>query len=149
MSIHYRIAAIADLAILLELVQEFHKNEKLPFDKNIDSDVLRHFLADESLGKAYLVQQEDEVIGYIILTLGYSLEYRGRDAFIDELYIRPTHRGKGIGTQTLAFAEDVCQNLGVQALHLEVDVENLDAQRFYHRVGYQRYNRFLMTKHYD
>jgi GNAT superfamily N-acetyltransferase len=148
-SIHYRIAEISDLAILIELVREFHENEKLPFDENIDADVLRNFLADESLGKAYLVQQEDEVLGYIILTLGYSLEYRGRDAFIDEFYIRPTHRGKGIGTQTLAFAEDACRELGVRSLHLEVDFENSDAQRLYDRVGYQRHNRFLMTKHYD
>jgi GNAT superfamily N-acetyltransferase len=148
-SIHYRIAEISDLAILIELVREFHENEKLPFDENIDADVLRNFLADESLGKAYLVQQEDEVLGYIILTLGYSLEYRGRDAFIDEFYIRPTHRGKGIGTQMLAFAEDACRELGVRSLHLEVDFENSDAQRLYDRVGYQRHNRFLMTKHYD
>jgi GNAT superfamily N-acetyltransferase len=148
-SIHHRIAEISDLAILIELVRAFHKNEKLPFDENIDSDVLRNFLADESLGKAYLVQQEDEVLGYIILTLGYSLEYRGRDAFIDEFYIRPTHRGKGIGTQMLAFAEDACRELGVRSLHLEVDFENSDAQRLYDRVGYQRHNRFLMTKHYD
>jgi GNAT superfamily N-acetyltransferase len=148
-SIHYRIAEISDLAILIELVRGFHKNEKLPFDENIDADVLRNFLADESLGKAYLVQQEDEVLGYIILTLGYSLEYRGRDAFIDEFYIRPTHRGKGIGTQMLAFAEDACRELGVRSLHLEVDFENSDAQRLYDRVGYQRHNRFLMTKHYD
>jgi GNAT superfamily N-acetyltransferase len=148
-SIHHRIAEISDLAILIELVREFHKNEKLSFDENIDSDVLRHFLADESLGKAYLVQQEDEVLGYIILTLGYSLEYRGRDAFIDEFYICPTHRGKGIGTQMLAFAEDACRELGVRSLHLEVDFENSDAQRLYDRVGYQRHNRFLMTKHYD
>jgi GNAT superfamily N-acetyltransferase len=147
--IHYRVAEIFDLAILIELVREFRKNEKLPFDENIDSDVLRNFLADESLGKAYLVQQEDEVLGYIILTLGYSLEYRGRDAFIDEFYIRPTHRGKGIGTQMLAFAEDACRELGVRSLHLEVDFENSDAQRLYDRVGYQRHNRFLMTKHYD
>jgi hypothetical protein len=55
-SIHYRIAEISDLAILIELVREFHENEKLPFDENIDADVLRHFLADESLGKAYLVR---------------------------------------------------------------------------------------------
>jgi GNAT superfamily N-acetyltransferase len=147
-SIHYRVAVISDLANLIELVREFHENEKLPFNENIDFDVLKHFLADESLGKAYVVQQEDEMIGYIILTLGYSLEYRGRDAFIDEFYICPTHRGKGIGTQILAFAEDACRELGVRALHLEVDFENSDAQRLYHRVGYQRHNRFLMTKHY-
>ena len=147
MTINYRRAVIADLTTLLELVQEFHENENLPFDENVDRDALRHFLTDESLGQAWLIQQEDEVIGCITLTLGYSLEYRGRDAFIDELYLRPKHRGQGIGTQTLAFAEDACRVLGVRALHLEVDFNNPDAQRLYHRVGYQRHDRFLMTKH--
>ena len=145
MTIQYRRAMIADLIVLLELVQEFHKNENLPFDQTIERDVLTHFLTNESLGQAWLIQQED-VIGYIVLTLGYSLEYRGRYAFIDELYLRPQHRGQGIGTQTLAFAEDACRVLGVQALHLEVDFDNPKAQRLYHKVGYQRHDRFLMTK---
>lgn len=145
-TINYRRAATANLNTLLELVQEFHENENLPFDKNVDRDVLLHFLSDESLGQAWLIQQEDEVIGYIVLTLGYSLEYRGRDAFIDEFYLRSKHRGQGIGTQTLVFAEDACRVLGVRALHLEVDFDNPDAQRFYHRVDYQHHERFLMTK---
>ena len=146
MTINYRVAAIADLPTLLEFVREFHHNENLPFDENIDRDVLRQFLTDESLGKGWLIQQEDDAIGYIILTLGYSLEYRGRDAFIDEFYLYPNYRGQGIGTQTLVFVEDACRVLGVQALHLEVDFENPDAQRLYHRSGYQRHDRFLMTK---
>lgn len=146
MTINYRVAAIGDLTTLLEFVREFHHNENLPFDDNIDRDVLTQFLTDESLGKGWLIQQEDDAIGYIILTLGYSLEYRGRDAFIDEFYLRPKYRGQGIGTQTLVFVEDACRVLGVQALHLEVDFENPDAQRLYHRSGYQRHDRFLMTK---
>jgi GNAT superfamily N-acetyltransferase len=147
MTINYRVAASADITLLLELVKEFHKNEQLAFDEKVDRDVLANFIADASLGQVWLIQQEDEAIGYIILTLGYSLEYRGRDAFIDEFYLRPKYRGQGIGTQTLAFVEDACRVLEVQALHLEVDFENPDAQRLYHRVGYQRHNRFLMTKH--
>jgi GNAT superfamily N-acetyltransferase len=146
MTINYRVAEISDLTLLLELVQEFHKIEKLAFDEKVDRDVLANLLADASLGQVWLIQQEDEAIGYIILTLGYSLEYRGRDAFIDEFYLRQKYRGQGIGTQTLAFVEDTCRVLGVQALHLEVDFENPDAQRLYHRVGYQPHNRFLMTK---
>ncbi|MGL5062821.1 MAG: GNAT family N-acetyltransferase [Microcoleus sp.] len=146
MVISYRVAEIADLTLLLELVQEFHKTEKLAFDEKVDRDVLEKFLADSSLGKVWLIQQVDRAIGYIILTLGYSIEYRGRDAFIDEFYLRSEYRGQGIGTQTLAFVEDACRVLGVQALHLEVDFENPEAQRLYHRVGYQRHQRFLMTK---
>lgn len=63
-----------------------------------------------------------------------------------EFYIRAEHRGQGIGTQALAFAEDACRALEVYALHLEVDFDNPKAQRLYSRVGYQRHDRFLMTK---
>jgi GNAT superfamily N-acetyltransferase len=146
MTIHYQMATIADLALLQDLVQEFHDIEQLPFDPEIDRRVLIHFLTDQSLGQAWLIQQNAEVIGYLILTLGYSLEYRGQDAFIDEFYLRPSYRRQGIGTQTLAFAEEVCKTLNVQALHLEVDFENPNAQRLYHKVGYQLHDRFLMTK---
>ncbi len=146
MTINYQVATIVDLAVLLELVKEFHVIEHLAFDEAVDREVLSRFLTDQSLGRVWLIQQDDRVIGYIVLTLGYSLEYRGRDAFIDEFYLRPQYRGQGIGTQTLAFAEDVCRSLGIQALHLEVDVENPDAQRLYNRVGYHRHDRVLMTK---
>nr|WP_242054288.1 GNAT family N-acetyltransferase [Nostoc sp. FACHB-888] len=85
----------------MELVEEFRETENLPFDKNSDRDLLIQFLSNEFFGQTWLIWQEDEVIGYIVLTLGYSLEYRGRDAFVDEFYLRPKHRGQGIGTQTL------------------------------------------------
>lgn len=89
-TIIHGLAAIADLPILLELVKEFHALG-LPFDEQADSDALKDLLTNESLGQVWLIQQEDQVIGYIILTLGYSLEYRGRDAFIDEFYIQPNY----------------------------------------------------------
>ncbi len=146
MTIDYRVAKIADLEMLLEFVREFHAIENLPFDENIDRDVLRHFLEDESLGQAWLVQHGDEAIGYMILTLGYGLESRGREAFLEEFYLCAKYRGQGIGTQALAFAENTCRVLGVRALHLEVDFENPGAQRLYARRGYQCYHRFLMTK---
>ncbi len=146
MTINYRVAAISDLPILLELVRKFHETEQLPFDETIDREVLANFLSDTSLGQLWLIQLGSEVIGYIMVTFGYSLEYRGRDAFLDEFYLSPPYRQQGIGTKTLAFAEDACRVSGVQALHLEVDFKNPDAQRLYHRTGYQSHERILMTK---
>jgi ribosomal protein S18 acetylase RimI-like enzyme len=145
-TITYRLAALVDLDILLELVQEFHQIEHLPFDEKLDRDVLDQFFRNESFGQAWLMQQETDVIGYIILTLGFSLEFRGRDAFIDELYVRPEYRNQGIGTKTLAFVEIALASLGVRAIHLEVDFENPNAQRLYRKTGYQGHNRFLLTK---
>jgi GNAT superfamily N-acetyltransferase len=144
--IHYRLATIADFSLLIEFVREFHEYEHLPFDEQIDSDVLLYFLSHESLGQTWLILYADEAIGYLILTLGFSLEYRGQDAFIDEFYLRPSYRGQGIGTQTLAFVENTCLDLDIKAIHLEVDVDNSHAQQLYRRAGYQSHDRFLLTK---
>ncbi|OJJ22751.1 GNAT family N-acetyltransferase [Roseofilum reptotaenium AO1-A] len=146
MMINYRPAELTDLEIILQLVQEFHHSEKLDFDEKLDAQALEQLISDSSLGELFLIQQDDEIIGYVIVAWGYSLEFRGRDAFIDEFYLRSQYRQQGIGTQTLSFVEKTCQELGIQAVHLEVDFENPDAQRLYHRVGYQRHHRFLMTK---
>jgi hypothetical protein len=42
-------------------------------------------------------------MGYVGLTLGYSLEFEGRDAFIDELYFQEPFHGQGIGAKALAW----------------------------------------------
>jgi len=81
-----------------------------------------------------------------VLAFGYSLEYRGRDAFVDEIYIRESHRRHGIGTQTFAFLEQECQALSVRALHLEVEHRNASAQQFYSTVGFHDQERHLMTR---
>lgn len=146
MAINYQMAAIADLTVLMELVREFHQGEQLPYEETVDRKVLANFLADHALGQLWLIQLKGEVIGYILLRFGYSLEYRGRDALIDEFYLRSPYRRRGSGTQTLTFVEDACRGLGVQALHLEADFENPDAQRLYRKTSYQPHDRVLMTK---
>jgi ribosomal protein S18 acetylase RimI-like enzyme len=82
----------------------------------------------------------------LALTLGYSFEFGGYDAFIDEVYIRESQRGRGIGKLALQMAEDECRALEVRALHLEVERENTNAQALYRKVGFVDHNRYLMTK---
>jgi ribosomal protein S18 acetylase RimI-like enzyme len=93
-----------------------------------------------------LIRAEAEAIGYLVLTLGYSIECGGRDAFIDEVYLRVEYRGQGIGRQTIAFVETQCRALGVRALHLEVARDNTNAYALYRKVGFVDHDRYLMTK---
>jgi ribosomal protein S18 acetylase RimI-like enzyme len=74
------------------------------------------------------------------------LEFQGRNGLIDELYIRASHPGQGIGTSALKFVEGVCPSLGIHALHLEVDRKNTAAQGLYRKVGFEDHDRYLMSK---
>jgi GNAT superfamily N-acetyltransferase len=142
----FRVATEADIEVLVQFVREYYEFDRLPFDDQVARVALAKFVDDESLGRVWLVSSEGSAIGYLVLTLGYSLEYGGRDAFIDEVYIRASHRGRGIGQNALTFAEDVCRSLGVRALHLEVERTNTNAHRLYRKAGFVDHDRYLMTK---
>lgn len=146
METNFKIAEGADIEILLKFMREYYEFDHLPFDEQIARAALAKFVDDQSLGRVWLICHEGEAIGYLVLTLGYSLEYGGRDAFIDEVYIRASHRGCGIGQSALTFAEEVCRSLGVRALHLEVERTNTSAHGLYRKAGFVDHDRYLMTK---
>ena len=66
---------------------------------------LATLLDDDTLGGVWVLEDEQGVAGYLAVTLGYSLEYGGRDAFIDELYLAARARGRGAGRAALELAE--------------------------------------------
>jgi GNAT superfamily N-acetyltransferase len=107
---------------------------------------LETFLAHAELGQAWLLWLGEKPAGYVILTLGYSFEFRGRDAFIDELYIEPEFRRTGLGRRAMEFVEQKARALNVNAVHLEVDRGNDPAVELYRRTGYADHSRHLMTK---
>jgi GNAT superfamily N-acetyltransferase len=103
-------------------------------------------LDNDACGAAWIIEAAGQTAGYMVLTIGYSLEFHGRYGLLDELYVEEEFRGQGIGTQALAFAEQVCRLRGLQALRLEVTRTNVRAQTLYGRTGFQAHDRDLMTK---
>jgi ribosomal protein S18 acetylase RimI-like enzyme len=116
------------------------------FDEPVVRQVLRLFLMTADLGQAWIFFDGEIPVGYVVLTYGFSFEYHGRDAFIDELYVEPEYRRKGIGIRAMRFVEERARELGVNALHLEVDQGNEPAAELYRRTGYEDHARFLLTK---
>ncbi|HEY9606955.1 MAG TPA: GNAT family N-acetyltransferase [Allocoleopsis sp.] len=146
MKISFKLAKPSDAEIIMEFIQEFYEYDRHPFDDRTVYTALIRLLNDESLGRVWVIQDASDAIGYIVLTFAYSLEYRGRDAFIDEFYIRESHRRQGVGRKTIQFVEGVCPSLGIQALHIEVERNNTAAQRFYRKVEFEDQDSYLMTK---
>ena len=146
MSAEIREATPADEEVIVEMMREFYAIEHLPWDEAVARRALRGLLSDRRAGVAFIVREASAIAGYLVLTFGYSLEFQGRDALVDELYVREGVRGRGVGSALIASAEALCHAEGIRAMHLEVDRCNERARRLYHRSGYRDHERYLLTK---
>lgn len=142
----FKPATSDDIETLIVMMRDLYAHDGLTFDEAIARRALLGVIGDDTLGRVFLVLSANEVAGYAVLTFGYSLEFHGRDAFVDELYLRDEYRGRGIGKRALQFLTEVCAAEGVNALHLEVERENTSAQTVYRKFGFEDHDRYLMTK---
>ena len=139
-------ASDADADELVELMREFYAFDHITFDERAARGALRQILGNSKFGVVHFVRVGAETAGYLVVTFGFSLEFHGRDAFVDELYLRERFRGKGIGKACIEFAAGVCRAEGIAALHLEVERGNTRALELYRRAGFREHDRYLMTK---
>jgi ribosomal protein S18 acetylase RimI-like enzyme len=100
-------------------------------------------------GRVLLIESAGAIVGYAVLCFGYSIEYGGRDAFLDEIYVVPDARGRGIGRAALEPLAALAHEAGAGALHVEVMAENDRAARLYERAGWVDRQSRLMTRRLD
>ncbi|HKM66098.1 MAG TPA: GNAT family N-acetyltransferase [Candidatus Acidoferrum sp.] len=150
MSISISLATPTDLESLLPLMRHMQLDD--PWEEPFHEPAVRTHLAEllqyPVYGVIYIVREEITPIAYLVLCFDYSLEYRGKGAWIDELFVEAAHRGKGIGTQLLDLAESSAREHRAKVLHLEVNHGN-PAIELYRRRGFTDHHRYLMSKPLD
>jgi ribosomal protein S18 acetylase RimI-like enzyme len=92
-----------------------------------------------------VIRLGEHAVGYVVLTWTFSIEAGGREACIDELYLVPEVRNRGLGRRVLTSLEAEARALGVRRVFLEVERHNR-VVGLYRRAGYIDYERFLMSK---
>jgi GNAT superfamily N-acetyltransferase len=146
LEVHFRLAHTTDIDLLTQFMRQFYAIDQYPFDEQIAREALKTLIEEPSLGRLWIISAE-EAIGYIALTFGYSLEFHGRDAIVDELFLTESYRNQGIGTKTLQFVCEQCRHLGIHALHLEVEHTNEAGLILYRKMGFEPHEqRYLMTR---
>jgi ribosomal protein S18 acetylase RimI-like enzyme len=144
--IRFEPALLGDAERLLELARAFHREDGHPLSSEGEA-ALRRIVAGEPLARCWLIRSAGDVFGYVVLTLGYSIEHGGRDGFIDDFYLVPSARGRGIGATAFEFALEQARLLGIGTLHLEVDPANERGNALYRSRGFQENGRRLMSLH--
>jgi ribosomal protein S18 acetylase RimI-like enzyme len=124
-------------------MKEFYAIDHYPFEIETSKKLFNQFLENENLGKAWLILNEDEIVGYVIFTFVFSFEYQGKIAFLDELYIKKSAQGKGFGKQTLHFIGQEAHKLSLKIIYLEVEPHNHAAQKLYIANDFEEHKRKL------
>jgi len=128
------------------LVREFYSFEKLTLDELRYRKLASLLVEDQTVGRLLLGFEGNEIAGYAVVGFGFSLEFGGRDALLDELYVRQEFRGRGLGSQFISAVEEICRAEEITAVHLEADHFNARAHDYYKRLGFRDHERHLMTK---
>ncbi len=96
--------------------------------------------------------QHGKMVGVLMLTLLVSLEHAGEVGWIEELYVRPDYRRRGLATRLLDLALDWAAARGLRALDLELGTGTGDghepeaAGHLYQKKGFQRIQRGRLHK---
>ena len=141
-----RMATRDDVPTLVNLMQEFYAEAGFSLSANAGAGAFRTLLENPMLGEVWLAGADDIIVGYLVLTLGYSMEFGGQRGFVDDFFVRPAARGKGLGAATLAAVKQHCIDRGVRALLVETGLKGHPARRLYERAGFKESERALLNQ---
>jgi len=138
------LAAPEHLDRLLPLVAAFHAEAGVEMTKEVRLAAVEPLLEGMPHGCAYLIGPPRAPIGYIVVTFGWSIEFGGLDAVIDELFVRPGVRGRGIASEALVALPRALAGAGLRAIHLEIGRDNAAALNLYRRAGFAPREKLMM-----
>ena len=134
-----RPAVPADRSVLREMFDEFYSSEAVlhPLPASCHEAALDELFSGGTAQRCFLLTEGDAAAGYALLSPKYSHEAGGAELWLEELYLRETARGKGLGSEFFRFLLAAAQKEGIARVRLEVEPENTRAAALYARLGFQ------------
>jgi GNAT superfamily N-acetyltransferase len=130
-------ATPADVPVILELIQGLADYEHLR-DQCVatEQDLHDSLFGTRPAAEVVLALDEaDAVLGFALYCWNYSTFLAKRGLWLEDLYVRPEARGRGIGRMLLQHLARVAVQQGCPRLEWNVLDWNEDAIRFYRHVG--------------
>ncbi len=136
-----------DTDAVFQMMRSFY-NSPAVLHQSSDA-VLRQDIADcvgdNPFVEGFLFEDGSVIAGYSMAAKGYSTEYGGVCVWVEDIYVIPEYRGRGIGTQLFQFLEDRYRDKAVR-IRLEVEKHNLQAIECYKKIGFEEVPYTEMSK---
>ena len=110
------------------------------------SCVLEEVVADETRGFLLVARDDGRIVGIAYVATIPSVEHCGFVAWLEELYVTPIYRSRGIGTALVEAVLERARKMGIVAIDLEIDAGHSRAESLYRRLGFQPLSRSRWVK---
>jgi len=131
-----RQAVTADTPRILQLIKDLALYEKAPNEAIATLEQIEQSLfSDRPSAYAHVAEVDGEVVGISIWFLNYSTWLGKPGLYLEDLYVDPVHRGKGLGLALLKELASICVERGYERLQWWVLDWNEPSIEFYKSLG--------------
>ena len=142
-AVQVRRAALAELDDVARLFQGYLRF----YEKTVEADVARGFIEDRLRKQdsvIFLAWLDAQACGFVQLYPCFASLSLAPSWVLNDLYVDPSARGRGVGDALMAAARQLGVDTGAAEIFLQTARSNATAQRLYQRLGYQRDDDFLV-----
>jgi GNAT superfamily N-acetyltransferase len=122
--------------MIATLIRELAVYERLEAEVVSSPDLIRQNLfGHRAYAEALLVEEAGEALGFALFFHTFSTFLGRPGLYLEDLFVRPAHRRRGIGRDLLAHLAKLAVERGCGRLEWAVLDWNMDAIRFYESLG--------------
>jgi GNAT superfamily N-acetyltransferase len=138
--------AARERSIVADLMTRRLAEHEIPISPEALLAAIDGVLVDERRGLLLLAKHDRQAVGVAYVSFTWSLEHGGKSSWLEELYVLPEWRSRGIGASMLAAAIEEARLRGCAAVDLEVESAHERAAHLYARSGFTRHSRTRWVK---
>jgi ribosomal protein S18 acetylase RimI-like enzyme len=140
-----RLASASDVPVLVALMGEFYAEADFTLPAEQAARTFEQLIGAPELGAVWLMLDADTPAGFVVLTVAFSMEYGALRGFVDDLFVAPRFRRRGLAAAALNAVKRRCAERDVRALLVETSLSNEAAMHTYRRAGFEENGRLLLS----
>jgi len=131
-----RFATVEDTGVILELIRELAEYERLSHEAVADEWLLHEYLfGDRRVAEVIIAEEHGEPLAFALFFHNFSTFVGRPGIYLEDIYVRPRARGRGIGKALLVLLAKIAVERGCGRMEWAVLDWNEPAIGFYRKLG--------------